>query len=57
MKEIRLQKGVSQGKLARTLRVHPTYISQIERGARNVSIKNVEKIARALGVSFDKLVR
>lgn len=57
IKAIRLQKGISQGQLARSLRVHPTYVSQIERGARNVSIKNVEKITQALGVSFNKLVQ
>ncbi|MEK7601641.1 MAG: helix-turn-helix transcriptional regulator [Patescibacteria group bacterium] len=57
VKEIRLKKGVSQGKLARALGIHPTYVSQIERGIRNPTIKNIEKLARALGVSPDKLLR
>lgn len=38
-KEIRLKKDMSQGDLAKVLGVHPTYISGIERGMRNMSLK------------------
>ena len=54
---IRLKKKVSQGKIARILDVHPSYISQIERGVRNVSLKNIERLAKALGVSVEDLVK
>ena len=54
---IRLNKKMSQGKIARILDVHPSYISQIERGVRNVSLKNIERLAKALGVSVEDLVK
>ncbi|OGG51896.1 hypothetical protein A2704_06800 [Candidatus Kaiserbacteria bacterium RIFCSPHIGHO2_01_FULL_54_36b] len=57
LKQIRTKKGMSQGDIARALKVHRSYIGGIERGIRNPTIKNVEKIARALGVSPDKLLR
>lgn len=56
VKELRLQKKLSQGKLAKLLDVHPTYISGIERGKRNLSLKNIEKIAHALKVSINDLL-
>ena len=56
VKEIRLKKGMSQGDLAKILGLHPTYISGIERGVRNMSLKNIEKLAKALGVSVKNLV-
>lgn len=51
LREIRLEKGLSQGDIARELGVHRSYISGIERGVRNPTVKNVEKIAKSLGVS------
>ena len=56
LKRIRLAKGMSQGDLAKILGLHPTYISSIERGVRNMSLKNIEKLAKALGVSIKNLV-
>ena len=52
VKELRQQKNFSQEKLALKSGLHRTYISDIERGSRNVSLKNIEKISKALGVSF-----
>lgn len=46
----RRRKGWSQEFLATRSHLHRTYIGGIERGERNVSIRNVEKIAAALGV-------
>ena len=57
VKEIRLAKNMSQGDLAKKLGVHPTYISGIERGIRNMALKNIEKLAAALGVSIDELLK
>ena len=56
-KEIRLRKKMSQGDLAKILGVHPTYISGIERGVRNMALKNIEKLANALGVSVNDLLK
>ncbi len=57
VKEARLKKKLSQADLAAKLGLHPTYISQVERGVRNMALKNIEKVARALGVRPDKLLR
>lgn len=45
----------SQEDLAARADLHRTYISDIERGARNVSLKNVEKLAGALGIPMSTL--
>lgn len=57
VKEIRLDKKMSQGDLAKILGVHPTYISGIERGVRNMTLKNIEKLAKALGVKVADLLK
>ena len=57
LREIRKSKGFSQEKLALKCGLHRTYISDIERGSRNVSLKNIEKIAKALGVSNIELLK
>ncbi len=57
VKELRTQKKMSQGDLAKILGVHPTYISGIERGVRNMALKNIEKLAKALGVKIDELIK
>ena len=54
---MRQEKGMSQGDIARKLGVHRSYISGIERGVRNPTIKNIEKIATALGVSPHTLLQ
>jgi len=56
LREIRKEKDLSQEKLAFKCGLHRTYISDIERGSRNVSLKNIEKIAKALGISPKSLL-
>lgn len=56
IKEIRIKKGLSQEEFAAICRLHRTYISDIERGHRNVSIENVEKIATALEIKPSELL-
>ena len=57
VKKIRLSKKMSQGDVAKILNVHRTYISVIERGLRNPSLITMEKIAKALKVKIDDLIR
>lgn len=50
VRQKRLTMGISQEELAFSCGLHRTYISDIERGTRNVSLDNIEKIANALGI-------
>ena len=59
-RNVRLQRqklNLSQEKLAELCNLHRTYIGAIERGERNVSLENIKKIARALGVRISVLFR
>lgn len=47
--------GISQEELAGRAGLHRTYVCDIERGARNVSLENIEKLARALDISLSTL--
>ena len=47
---------LTQEKLAEGAGLDPTYISGIERGLRNPGIKNVVRLAKALGITTAKLV-
>ncbi len=57
IREIRTLKRLSQEDLARLAKIDRTYIGGIERGERNVGIKNVWRIADALGVPAADLFR
>ena len=56
MKRIRLAGKMTQEKVAEAAGLHPNYISSVERGERNISICNIERIARALGVEMGELL-
>ena len=56
IKELRLRAGLSQEELASKAGLHRTYMSDIERGERNVSVENIGKIAKALGVKSSDLL-
>jgi transcriptional regulator with XRE-family HTH domain len=53
---IREEQGLSQQELGELASLHRAYIGQIERGEKNVGLKNLEKIAKALNVSVRVLV-
>ena len=50
VRRYRKKKGISQEELASLSELHRTYIGAIERGERNVSLNNVERIASSLDV-------
>lgn len=49
------RRGISQEELAERAGLHRTYVSDIERGARNVSLESIEKLASALEISVSTL--
>jgi transcriptional regulator with XRE-family HTH domain len=52
----RKEKQISQEKLAELAGVHRTYIGMIERAEKNITLRNMEKIAKALGVEIADLL-
>ncbi len=56
IRKLREQKGISQEKLAELAGLHRTYIGQIERNEKNIGLKNLGKIAKALKVNARDLL-
>lgn len=56
VKQLRLERGLSQEDLAGASDIHVTYLSSLERGARNPSLNVMAAIARGLGVALTDLV-
>ena len=56
MRRIRLSLEMTQERLAERAELHPNYISSVERAERNISIRNIERIAKALGVTMAEMV-
>lgn len=56
VRRIRLEKQLTQEKVAEAAGLHTNYISSVERGERNISIGNIENIAIALDVSMCDLL-
>jgi transcriptional regulator with XRE-family HTH domain len=54
IKELRTELKLTQEKLAFKAEVDKTYLNEVENGKRNVSVLNLEKIVRALNVSFEQ---
>ena len=52
LRELRNKKGLSQEKFSFVCELDRTYIASIEQGKRNVSIANIEKIAKALDMTI-----
>lgn len=57
MKLLRNKMGMSQEKFALMIDMDRTYYASVESGKRNISINNIEKIAKGLGVTLEELFK
>lgn len=57
IRELRKAKGLSQEKFSFQCNLDRTYIASIELGKRNISVINIEKIAKALGITISELFK
>ena len=57
VRELRMNQGVSQEVLAQKAKLHRTYIGGIERGERNVSLVNLEKLSVALKTTIEDMMK
>ena len=57
LKKIRMKKGISQGDIARELKVSRGFVSTIENGKTNPTLATISKLAKALGVSSVELLK
>ena len=54
IKELRTQQGLSQEEFAFKCDLDRTYITSLERGKRNISLENLEKIAKAFNMTLSE---
>lgn len=57
IKQLRNGQGLSQEKFALSIDMDRTYYASVESGKRNISINNIEKIAKGLGVTLEELFK
>lgn len=57
IKKIRTQKKLTQGDICRALDMDRGYMSAIENGKKNITIQQLERLAHALDVLPDKLLK
>jgi len=55
VRELRLEMELSQEKFAAKCSLDRTYLGSVERGERNIALRNIEKIAKALRISVSDL--
>jgi len=57
IREERNKLGLSQEELAAKAGVHRTYVGMIERAEKNITLTNIEKFAKALGLKLEELLK
>ena len=55
IRELRKEKNLSQEELAEKANLHRTYIGMIERAEKNITLINIEKLAKALNINIKDL--
>jgi transcriptional regulator with XRE-family HTH domain len=56
VRQLRVNRGLTQERLAEAAGIHRTYIGDVERGLRNVSLVNIVRIAKALSIEASTLL-
>ena len=56
IRELRTEKGLSQEKFALLIDMDRTYLASVEAGKRNISLCNIQKIAKGLNLSISELL-
>ncbi|MCK5096372.1 MAG: helix-turn-helix transcriptional regulator [Candidatus Pacebacteria bacterium] len=57
LKKIRTEKGITQGDIVRTLGFSRSFVSNIENGKTNPTLATISKLAKAIGVSMEELIK
>ena len=57
IRKVRKEKNISQEELANKANLHRTYIGMIERAEKNITILNLQKIAKALNIEISCLLK
>ncbi len=55
IREVRVKRGLSQEALADRANVHRTYIGMVERAEKNITLLNIQKLAKALKIDIREL--
>lgn len=56
VRDERIKREISQERLGELAKVHRTYIGMIERGEKNITLTNIEKLANALKIPLKNLM-
>lgn len=56
VRQLRKETGMSQEKFALSIDMDRTYLASVEAGKRNISLRNIEKIAKGLNISISELL-
>lgn len=57
IRQIRVEKNMSQEEFAWMVGLHRTYLGQVERAEKNITLKNIEKICKALNIDPRELFK
>ena len=57
LKRIRTEKGITQGDIVRALGISRSFVSNIENGKTNPTLSTISKLAKALGVLTNELLK